>query len=78
MSIVEKARRVDGCLAFAITAALRDPCRVNLFERWVSQAAVKPFRRRGPRMKSGAVMLWLSVAENDIAGVRRLFGKGRA
>jgi quinol monooxygenase YgiN len=38
MSVVEKARRADGCLDFAITADLLDPGRVNLFERWESQA----------------------------------------
>jgi quinol monooxygenase YgiN len=45
ISVVEKARRADGCLDFAITADLLDPGRVNLFERWESQAAVKTFRR---------------------------------
>jgi quinol monooxygenase YgiN len=57
MSVVEKARRADGCLDFAITGDLLDPGRVNLFERWESQAAVKTFRRPGPRNKSGAAML---------------------
>jgi quinol monooxygenase YgiN len=33
MSVVEKARRADGCLDFAITADLLGPGRVNLFER---------------------------------------------
>jgi quinol monooxygenase YgiN len=42
MSVVEQARRADGCLDFAITADLLDPGRVNLFERWETQAAVKP------------------------------------
>jgi hypothetical protein len=32
MTVVEKARRADGCLDFAITADLLDPGRVNLFE----------------------------------------------
>jgi heme-degrading monooxygenase HmoA len=50
-SVVEKARQADGCLDFAITADLLDPGRVNLFERWESQAAVKTFRRRGPGNK---------------------------
>jgi hypothetical protein len=54
------------------------PGRVNLFERWESQAAVKAFRRRAPRNKQGAEMLSASVAEYDIADVRPLFGKGRA
>jgi quinol monooxygenase YgiN len=37
-----------GCLDFAITADLVDPGRVNLFEHWESQEAVKTFRRRAP------------------------------
>jgi quinol monooxygenase YgiN len=36
--VIEKARRADGCLDFAITADLIDPGRVNLFERWESRA----------------------------------------
>jgi quinol monooxygenase YgiN len=78
MSVVEKARRADGCLDFAMTADLLDPSRVNLFERWESQAAVNAFRRRAPRNKHGTKMLSVSVAEYDIADVRPLFGKGRA
>ena len=78
ISVVEKARQADGCLDFAITADLLDPGRVNLFERWESQEAVKTFRRRGPRNKRRAAMLSVSVAEYDIAGALPLFGKGKA
>ena len=78
VSVVEKARRADGCLDFAITADLLDPGRVNLFERWESQAAVETFRRSAPRNKHGTGMLSVSIAEYDIADVRPLFGKGRA
>jgi hypothetical protein len=52
MSVVEKARRADGCLDFAITADLIDPGRVNPFERCESQAAVKDFRRSAPRKQA--------------------------
>jgi quinol monooxygenase YgiN len=51
MSVVEKARRADGCLDFAITADLLDPGRVNLFERRETQVAVETFRRSAPRSK---------------------------
>jgi quinol monooxygenase YgiN len=57
---------------------LLDPGRVSLFERWESQAAVESFRRSGPRNKQRAAMLSASVAEYDIGGERRLFGKGKA
>jgi quinol monooxygenase YgiN len=76
MSVVEKARRADGCLDFAITADLLDPGRVNLFERWESQAAVETFRS-GPS-KSKARQHARCRAEYDIADVRPLFGKGKA
>jgi quinol monooxygenase YgiN len=78
MSVVEKARRADGCLDFAITADLLDPGRVNLFERCETQAAVETFRRSAPRNRQGAATRSVSVGEYDIADVRPLFGKGRA
>jgi quinol monooxygenase YgiN len=78
MSVVRKARRADGCLDFAITADLLDPGRVNLFERWESQAAVETLRGSGPSKKQGAATRSVSVAEYDIADVRPVFGEGRA
>ena len=72
MRVVEKARQADGCLDFAMSADLLDPGRVNLFERWESQEAVKAFRRKAPRVKRHAVMLSVSVAEYDVADVKAL------
>ena len=71
--IVERAREADGCLDFAMTADLIDPGRVNIVERWESQAAVKDFRKRAPRIKSAPAMLSGSVAEYDVADARSLF-----
>jgi quinol monooxygenase YgiN len=76
--IVEKARAADGCLDFAMTADPLDPGRLNLFERWGSQEALKAFRRRAPRNKQAAAILTASVAEYDVAAVRPLFEKGQA
>jgi quinol monooxygenase YgiN len=78
VSVVERARGAAGCLDFAITADLIDPGRVNIFERWESQAAVEAFRRSAPRNKQGGAMLSASVAEYDIADVRHLFGERTA
>jgi quinol monooxygenase YgiN len=75
VSIVEKARGTAGCLDFAITADLIHPGRVNLYERWGSQAAVDTFHRSAPRNKQGAAMLSASLTEYDIADVRHLFGE---
>jgi quinol monooxygenase YgiN len=65
--VVEKAREADGCLDFAMSADPVDPGRLNLFERWESEAALKAFRRRAPRIKQAAAMLSVSVDEYEIA-----------
>jgi quinol monooxygenase YgiN len=78
VSVVEQARGTAGCLDFAITADLIDPGRINVFERWESQAAVESFRSSGPSDEQGAAMLSASVAEYDIADVRQLFGDATA
>jgi quinol monooxygenase YgiN len=78
VGVVEQARGTAGCLDFAITADLIDPGRVNIFERWESQAAVEAFRGGDPSDEQGAAMLSASVGEYDIADVRPLFGEGRA
>ncbi len=74
-SVVEQARRTAGCLDFAITADLIDPGRVNVFERWESQAAVDTFRSSGPSNEQLAAILSGSVAEYDVADTRNLFGE---
>ena len=74
MSVVEQARSAAGCLDFAITADLVDPGRINVFERWESQAAVETFRGSGPSDEQDAEMLSASVAEYDVADVRPLSG----
>ncbi len=78
MSIVEWARETAGCLDFAITADLIDPGRVNIFERWESQAALETARGSGPSNEQGAAILSASVADYDIADVRPFFEKGTA
>lgn len=72
VGIVEQARRAPGCLDFAITADLIDAGRVNVFERWETQEAVKFFRGSGPGEEQSAAMLAASVAEYDVADVRSL------
>jgi hypothetical protein len=76
-SIVEKARGTAGCLDCAISADLIDSGRVNIFERWESQAAVEAFRggRGGPSDEQGAAMLSASVGDYDVSDVRPIFDK---
>jgi len=71
-SVVEQARRFAGCLDFAITADIVDPGRIDIFERWESQASVEAFRGSGPSDEQGAAMLSASVAEYNVADVRSL------
>jgi quinol monooxygenase YgiN len=70
--VVEQARRAPGCLDFAITADLIDPGRINIFERWQTQEAVKSFRGSGPGEEQSAAILAASVAEYDVADIRSL------
>lgn len=78
LSVVEDARLAAGCLDFAITGDLADACRVNVFERWESRAAVEAFRGSGPSDEQSEAMLTTSIAEYDVADVRPLTGEDPA
>ena len=52
--LVTRARDAPGCLDLAITADLIDPGRVNILERWESQATLETFRGSGPSTEQGA------------------------
>ncbi len=75
VSVVERARGAAGCLDFAITADPIDPGRVNIFERWESQAALNTARGNAPGFEQSEAMLSVSVADYDVADVRPLFGE---
>ncbi len=76
VSVVERARGAAGCLDIAITADSVDPGRVNIFERWESQAALDTARGNAPGFEQAEAMLSVSVADYDVADVRPLFGGG--
>jgi quinol monooxygenase YgiN len=78
VSVVERARGASGCFDFAITADPIDPGRVNIFERWESQAALNTARGNAPGFEQAEAMLSVSVADYDVADVRPLFGGGTA
>jgi quinol monooxygenase YgiN len=73
VDVVRQGRDAPGCLDFAVSADLVDPGRINLFERWDSQAAVEAFRGSGPDDEQGAAILSASVYEYDATGQRSLF-----
>ncbi|HEY6424904.1 MAG TPA: antibiotic biosynthesis monooxygenase family protein [Pseudonocardiaceae bacterium] len=70
VSVVKQARCAPGCLDFTIAADLVDPDRIDIFERWESQADVEAFRGSGPSDEQGSATLSALVAEYDVAGVR--------
>ena len=72
VSVVEEARKAPWCLDFTVAADLVDPGRIDVFERWESQADVEAFRGSGPSEEQGAAMLSASVAEYGVARVRSL------
>jgi quinol monooxygenase YgiN len=72
VEVVRQARRTAGCLDFVVSADPVDPGRVNIFERWESQAAVEAFRGSGPSDEQGAAIRAASVAEYDVEGERTL------
>jgi quinol monooxygenase YgiN len=72
VDVVRQARGALGCLDFAITADLVDPSRINIFERWESQAAVEAFRGGGPSDDQVATIQSACVVEYDVAGSRSL------
>lgn len=75
VTIVEQARSAAGCLDMSISADLVDSGRINIFERWESQAEVDAFRTGGPAPEQRAAMLSVSVEEYDVAEARPLFGE---
>ena len=70
--VVRQARRAPGCLDYAISADLLDPGRVDIFERWESQAALDAFRGSGPSDDRQGAIVSASVSEYDVGGQRQL------
>ncbi|PXX11223.1 putative quinol monooxygenase [Mycolicibacterium moriokaense] len=72
VEVVRQARLAPGCLDFSLSADLLEPGRVNIFERWESQAAVEAFRGSGPSDEQGGAIQAASVAEYDVVDERSL------
>ena len=72
IEVVRQARRTPGCLDFALSADVLEPGRVNIFERWESQAAVEAFRGSGPSSEQAQAIVSASVVEYDVTDERSL------
>jgi quinol monooxygenase YgiN len=64
---VKQARRAPGCLDFALTADSLDPARVNVYERWESDAELANFRVSGPDEATQARILRAEVHKYRIS-----------
>ena len=76
VEIIERSRKAPGCLDVTIDADLLDPCRINMFELWQSQAALDAWRGGGPSDAATADIVSAAVAQYDVAEARPLFEKG--
>lgn len=65
VEVVRLAREADGCLDFALGADLLDPARINVYERWTSEAQLHAFRGSGPDDGQQAAILDADVREYD-------------
>ena len=72
VEVVRQARRAPGCLDFSLSADIIEPGRINIFERWESQAAVEAFRGNGSSDEQGAAIVSAAVAEFDVTAERNL------
>ena len=72
IEVVRQARRTPGCLDFALSADVLERGRVNIFERWESQAAVEAFRGSGPSGEQAQAIVSASVVEYDVTDERSL------
>ena len=72
LEVVRQARQTPGCLDFALSADVLEPGRINVFERWESQAAVQAFRGSGPSDDQAETIVSASVSEFDVTDERTL------
>lgn len=67
LEAVVAARETPGCLDFVVAADPVDADRVNVFERWTSQADLEAFRGAGPTADLTADIVAAEVAEWEVA-----------
>lgn len=67
--IVEAARSAPGCLDFSLDADLVDEARINVYERWESDADLMSFRDQGPSFDQQDRILDARVSKYRVAAV---------
>jgi quinol monooxygenase YgiN len=61
VSVIEQARRAHGCLDFVLAADPIEPDRINVYERWESDADLEVFRGAGPEDEQMSQLLDVQV-----------------
>ena len=64
---VKLARRSAGCLDFVVAADPIEPDRVNVYEQWVSEAALAAFREEGPSLDLTSEILRAEVQRHHVS-----------
>lgn len=64
--MIQRARSAPGCLDFSITTDPIEPGRINMFEFWQSEKALKAWRAAPRAPKRIAKMLQVSVRKHLI------------
>lgn len=65
--VIVAARQASGCLDFHLSADPIEPCRINVYEQWVSAEAVEAFRGSGPSSDQAAAIRNARVSQHEIA-----------
>ncbi len=69
VSVVEQARETEGCLDFVIAADPVAADRINVYERWETEAALEAFRGAGPDESQTVALRDADVKRYHISGV---------
>ena len=54
LSVIEQARAASGCLDFVLSSDPIESSRINVYERWESDAHLEQFRGAGPEPDQAA------------------------
>jgi len=61
--VIAAAREAPGCLDFTVSADVVEEARINVFELWETDAALRRFRGSGPSSGQLAQLLEIDVHE---------------
>ena len=67
LDAVVQARRAPGCLDFVVAADPIEPDRVNVYERWESDAELETFRGDGPGADLTSDIVRAEVSRHEVS-----------